>query len=489
MKESKMEKDKDARESGELVPPQEKLDSAAVLQGLLHCIPDAVVVTNESGIIINISKETLRIFGFTDSSDMVGKHAYDFIAPFDRERAKENIQRARDESVVRQVEYVIQRGNGTFFVGEMNHSIITYCDGTTGFIASIRDITDFKIEHQILVEREQQLREAQSLANIGSFRFDVKTGELTWSAEMFDLLKREEDAGPISPKLYLQYVHEEDRERMAKAWNDLVSLGKRFDLHYRLSLESNKVMYVHGVGEATKNQREKVIRVFGVIHDITPMKERQARLEKLLRENKMLMGELKHRTKNSFSLMSSLISLEFDRIENQGCRELLKEIEAKVSTVAEVFNKLSIEKSSSRISLREYLKGIVDSFGSVYAGLVEGIVFDMDIDEISIDAKRGTAIGLIQTEMLTNTLKYAFPEDRRTAGNRVSISLKRTGDEKSARFCFFDNGIPLAEDFSPLESAGTGMTIITALSTELGGSLTFALRENEKGFIVDFPLN
>jgi PAS domain S-box-containing protein len=455
---------------------------------LLKGFPEAVILTNASGVISSVSEEALSLLGYETTKELLGKHAYDFVAPFDRERIKENTEKAKKEKIVRQVEYVIQRKDGTFFVGEMNTGAVREKGDLAGFMVSIRDITDFKIEHQVLVDRELQLRVAQGLANLGSFRYDVTTGEFSWSAELFGLLQLEEESGPFSPQVYLEHVHPEERDSVEASWEVLITEGIRMDMYYRLLLPSGKVLHVHGVGQAVKNRKEEVVRVFGVVHDITQMKERETRLERLLKENKMLMGELKHRTKNSLSLMSSLISLELDKLQDNQCQELLREIEAKITTIADVFNKLNLDNDSQDIQLSEYLADIVDSFRDVYSGLIEKIDFQFDFQDVSLDAKRATALGLIETELLTNALKYAFPPEwKEKRQNTISISLRKRGEGKTVEFSFWDNGIPMKEDFSPGESTGSGMTILLALTAELDGRLAFEKRKNKKGFIVTFP--
>lgn len=455
---------------------------------LLKGFPEAVILTDTRGIIVSLSEEALSLLGYNEPDELLGKHAYDFVAPFDKEKVKENTERAKKEKIIRQVEYVVQRKDGTFFVGEMNTGAVRENGSITGFVVTIRDITDFKIEHQVLVDREHQLRVAQGLANLGSFRYDLTTGEFSWSAELFDLLQVEEESGPLSPQVYLEHVHPEDRDAVEAAWTVLITEGIRMDISYRLVLPAEGILHVHGVGQAVKNRKEEVVRVFGVVHDITRMREREARLERLLKENKMLMGELKHRTKNSFSLMSSLISLELDKLQDHQCRELLREIEAKITTIADVFNKLNLDNDTQEIKLAQYLTDIVDSFRDVYSGLIEKIEFQFDFEDVSLDAKRSTALGLIETELLTNALKYAFPPEWDEKGqNTISISLRKSGEGEILEFAFWDNGIPMKVGFSPQESTGSGMTILLALTAELDGRFSFQEKKTKKGFILTFP--
>ena len=229
---------------------------------LLKGFPEAVILTNASGVISSVSEEALSLLGYETTKELLGKHAYDFVAPFDRERIKENTEKAKKEKIVRQVEYVIQRKDGTFFVGEMNTGAVREKGDLAGFMVSIRDITDFKIEHQVLVDRELQLRVAQGLANLGSFRYDVTTGEFSWSAELFGLLQLEEESGPFSPQVYFEHVHPEERDSVEASWEVLITEGIRMDMYYRLLLPSGKVLHVHGVGQAVKNRKEEVVRVF-----------------------------------------------------------------------------------------------------------------------------------------------------------------------------------------------------------------------------------
>ncbi len=140
---------------------------------------------------------------------------------------------------------------------------------------------------------EESLKMAQALAHLGHWEWDIKSGQFSYSEEMYRILGLEPQASRVSHESFLQTVHPDDKERVAKHLTKVLA-GDRFDIEYRIVLPTGNVRVVHGKGEVFSlgiSKQTKVIgtiqdiherdqtKMLGVIQDITERKQLQRKLE------------------------------------------------------------------------------------------------------------------------------------------------------------------------------------------------------------------
>jgi PAS domain S-box-containing protein len=124
---------------------------------LVTTSPDAVTVSDLQGRITEVSQRTMELHGATDPDELIGKDAFELIAPEDRERAMANLQKTLKGKVERNVEYTLIKKDGSRFIGELNSALIEDAHGQPkAFIATVRDITERKRTEK---ERQQHLAE------------------------------------------------------------------------------------------------------------------------------------------------------------------------------------------------------------------------------------------------------------------------------------------------------------------------------------------
>ncbi|MBZ8180185.1 response regulator [Oscillatoria salina] len=139
----------------------------------------------------------------------------------------------------------------------------------------------------IVTERTQELRtkeallaEAQKLASLGSYEYNVITEKVTWSEEVFHIFGLEPERGEPNLKQYLRRIHPGDRKMWLQALKQALKSGQGCELDFRIIRPDNSVRYVYSKGKVTKNPFGKIIKIFGTIQDITARKETEAALKK-----------------------------------------------------------------------------------------------------------------------------------------------------------------------------------------------------------------
>lgn len=176
----------------------------------------------------------------------------------------------------------------------------------------------------------------------------------------------------------------------------------------------------------------------------------------------LLLQELAHRTKNNLAILGSMIRLE----ARHGGPELARPLEAtarRLQVMAEVYDHLSPKEDSRSVNMRYFLNDVVEK---VFESLLPSapVAFQVSCEDFSLPHNQALAIGIITNELVTNSLKYAFPNE--TAGH-ITVSLSnRQGIELSVS----DNGVGVS---TPADPAGLGSRIVQLLTQRLEGEITY----------------
>jgi PAS domain S-box-containing protein len=173
------------------------------------------------------------------------------------------------------------RDDGTvFFV--RNHAIpILKSDGTIkGFMEIIENITEQKKVKEELERSEASLVEAQKLAHLGSWDWDVRKNQLKWSDEMCRIWGYDPKGVTEKYEDFLNTLHPDDLENVKKAVNDTLSKNVPYQIEYRIKTKKGDERVIAAQGEAKFDEKEKPIRMFGTAMDITERKKAEEEIEK-----------------------------------------------------------------------------------------------------------------------------------------------------------------------------------------------------------------
>ncbi|MCP4137598.1 MAG: PAS domain S-box protein [bacterium] len=212
--------------------------------------------------------------------------------------------------------------------------------------------------------------------------------------------------------------------------------------------------------------------------DITERKNAEEALAKALRENKILLRELQHRAKNSFAMLSGMIKLAERSSESHEEKTVLNEIGSRVRAVSELYDLLYSENSVTEVRLDTYFSRIAASLPRIS----KNITLNISCDTISATVKTAIPTGIIITELMTNSIKHAFPGNR---SGSISLSLEKTGD--GARIQVIDDGIGLPDGLDISTVNSMGLSVVRALVEQVSGSSRIE-RSNGTRCIVEFPI-
>lgn len=175
-------------------------------------------------------------------------------------------------------------GNGRQMEVIVNGSIPHgYEEDWSKVIVSISDITERKQAEQALLKREKQLEEAQRLGHIGSWEWDMQTGAMMWSDEMYQLYDRDSQLPPFDLASYLMHIYPDDQERILQSLQQTAQTHQPFNFDYRALTENGKIRWMHVRGEMIMDDTGQPLRLQGIAQDITERRQTEQQLRKLSR--------------------------------------------------------------------------------------------------------------------------------------------------------------------------------------------------------------
>ncbi|MBU4222004.1 MAG: PAS domain S-box protein, partial [Euryarchaeota archaeon] len=206
----------------------------------------------------------------------------------------------------------------------------------------------------------------------------------------------------------------------------------------------------------------------GIFRDITEKKQAQEQIANQLKEKEVLLREIHHRVKNNMQIISSLLRLQSGNIKEKKYADMYKDSQNRIVTMSLIHEKLYQSKDITRIDVGGYLKELVDGLFSSYDINPGKINVKINVDDVSLGINSAIPCGLIINELISNSLKYAFPEGR---SGEISISLRSTGNH-DFDLVVADNGVGLPKDMDIKKTESWGLRMVSILvENQLHGEL------------------
>jgi two-component sensor histidine kinase len=221
--------------------------------------------------------------------------------------------------------------------------------------------------------------------------------------------------------------------------------------------------------------------VIEYVRDITERKTAEDRLQASLAEKEVLLREIHHRVKNNMQVISSLLNLQSRHIQDPAVLEAFKESQRRIRSMALIHERLYQSTDLSRIEFSQYLRNLATHLFHSYQVDSDRIRLSLDAEEVFLNINTAIPCGLIVNELISNSLKHAFPEGRK---GEVGVSLQRViGDGYMIRVRDDGIGFPEGLDFRRTETLG--MQIISTLASQIEASIELT-RERGTSFTIRF---
>lgn len=227
----------------------------------------------------------------------------------------------------------------------------------------------------------------------------------------------------------------------------LIIIGLLYNL-YRVKQKNNKELEI----------KEKEISL------------KNTNLQHLLDEKEWLMKEIHHRVKNNLQTVISLLNSQSAYLDNDMALSTIKSSQHRIHSMSLIHQKLYMSENISTINMPVYIKELVEYLKDSFS-LKQRIRFEVNIEQLQLDVVQAVPLGLIINEAITNSIKYAFPDDR---SGIISVTLAST-ENNQYLLSIQDDGIGIPSE-SKEKSSSFGMSLMKGLSDDLEG--TFSIENN-----------
>jgi PAS domain S-box-containing protein len=201
----------------------------------------------------------------------------------------------------------------------------------------------------------------------------------------------------------------------------------------------------------------------------TELQERRQiedQLRTSLKEKEVLLREVHHRVKNNMQLVSSLLRLQSDSIADPTVLKLFSESQSRVKTMALIHERLYRSDNLAQINFPTYIQSLVSDLVGSYTSGKTSISVQLQVADLELDLDTAVPCALLINELVSNALKYAFP-------NRQGEITLQFEQRTQGTYCLIvkDNGIGLPQHINPQQTDSLGMQLIYGLTEQLGGAI------------------
>jgi two-component sensor histidine kinase/PAS domain-containing protein len=344
----------------------------------------------------------------------------------------------------------------------------------------VDEIKDHKETEAKLRSSQELLTKMGTIAKIGGWEVDLETMTPTWTGEVGTIYEVEE-IPPVEEGI--NFYSPESRPIIQKAFEKLIAEGESYDLELQLITAKGQYKWVRTIGAPIYNETGKIIKAIGIIQDIAEDKKAKELIKSSLKEKETLLHEIHHRVKNNMTVISSLLSMQARKSHDERIKDALNESQSRVYAMSAVHETLHNSENLSEIDLQSYLSKITTSVFQTYSTDHREVNLKSDIEDSPISINQAYPTGLIINELISNSLKHAFPEKKK---GEISVCMRRR--DKELEMVINDDGVGIPDDFDWRNTKSMGLNLVrTLVENQLDGSIDM---ENQNGtkFTIKFNI-
>lgn len=246
--------------------------------------------------------------------------------------------------------------------------------------------------------------------------------------------------------------------------------------------KNGSLIWVNITASFVRKSSKNLSYFIRVIEDISERKRAEAQIQASLVEKEVLLKEIYHRVKNNLQVISSLLNLQSEYIRDEQDLEMFKHSQRRIESMALIHEKLYQSKDLALIDFSEYIRDLVTSLFSYYEEKSNTLHFSINVDNIFLGLDAAIPCGLIINELVSNSLKYAFPNRE---NGEIGVELIAGNDNKLI-LSVCDNGIGLPPEFDFKNTKTLGLQLVDALTKQLSGDIKVKCN-NGVYFRITFP--
>lgn len=418
--------------------------------------------------VINCNKRAFQIF---ETSDLDQLNEY-----LPNARKNKQTQKERDEIFneisdgkiyEKEIEFVTYKGNTVWLT--MLVKLINL-NNTELELVLVTDVSVLKkINSKLNLDKQKQILHVEQ-SPIGYIEWNTDFEVVEWnpSAEIIFGYTKEEALGRNAVFI----IPDEVKPLIDEVWNSLKSKNGGFRSTNENITKSNEIVTLEWYNTPLFDDKGNLLGVSSLIENITTEIKSKNEIEKQLKEKEILLSEIHHRVKNNLAIISGLLYMHSEHIQDESVKQILKESQSRIKSMAIIHEQLYQTENFGNINVNEYLKELIKKIASSFNTHKKKIDIDIDVASFTVPISQALTLGLVINELVINSYKYAFEN---VENGKIKVRFEKKGKHILR---VSDNGIGYAEDFNFEKSSSLGINLVKILAKQLKGDVLF---ENKKG--------
>jgi PAS domain S-box-containing protein len=414
------------------------------------------------------SGEAERIFGW-QAAEVLGKQREEFrwIYPEDEAQVAETVAGLVDGSLPRNVSYNrnYRKDGSVCYCEWYNSSLVDESGKISSILSLVLDVT-------IRMRAEEALR-------VNEFRLHTLANampQLAWIAQpdgyIFWYNQRWYDYTGTTPEQMSgwgwQNVHDPEMlPKVLEEWRSSLATGEPFEMEFPLRGADGRFRQFLTRGFPLKDAEGKVVNWFGTNTDVSDRKLAEERIQISLHEKDLLLKEIHHRVKNNLQVISSLVDLQADSIDNPTLAGLFQDVRDRVRSMAMVHETLYRSDNLVSVDFADYASGLMNYLWRAHGASAAKIKLTRDMQPVTLAVETAVPCGLLLNELAVNALKHAFAG--RDEGE-VVVSIKSDSDGL-VRLGVSDNGVGFSKGQDWRQKHSLGLNLVRMLTKQLKGTV------------------
>ena len=458
-----------------------RLETEKKYRDIFENLNDGMIYLSYTGKILDINKKAEEIYG-EKKERIIGKK-FTNINIIPKQKITKYLKAFKKALVSEKFSMDFQ------FINKKGKEIYLECsvtrmmqDGETNRLVVIaRDVTERKKVTEALIESEEKFSAISNTASDAIILMD-NNGDISYwnnaAERMFGYSSKEVQGKELHTFIAPDEFHDKFRTGFGKFKKNGkgATIGRILEFE---AIKKNGTKFPIEVSTSALKIGEKWNSV-GIIRDITERKEYEQQLKKSLEEKEVLIKEIHHRVKNNLNVVISLLNSQARRITDKQAIEAFKDSVNRIYTMALVHQQLYQSKSLASINMKEFIKTMANRTFVSYR-INPKVSLILEIEKITFTIDTAVPLGLLISEAISNSLKYAFPDDRDGSVRITMKNKKKSGTE----LIIEDDGIGLPSEIDFEKTESLGLYLIKILIDQIGGTFKLTTNKGTK-YLINF---
>ncbi|MBN2093308.1 PAS domain S-box protein, partial [candidate division KSB1 bacterium] len=442
--------------------------------------PIGIILFDSSGSIYDSNPASVELVGFIENTNKLKYNLFNDpnLLPIFAEKLRKGetvrIEARYDFEKIKDLGlYDTHKSGIHYFDALITPYKINPSDFKNGYLLQFQDITEQKLAHESLQEAEIRYRQLYNEAPVGYHELDKYGKIIQVNQTEADFLGYTIEA--MQGRSIFEFIVPEEQEKARELFFQKFSTNmplKGFERRYLDRDGRERSYYIED--RRIFDLQGQVIGIRSTMQDIEELKIAENKIKASLEEKEVLLREIHHRVKNNMQIISSLFNLQTSKIDDPRLITILKESQNRILSLSLIHEKLYHSDNFSKINFSDYVNNLIHHLFASYRLDARKIKTKVNIEPVFFSIDTMIPCGLILNELITNALKYAFPNNR-----QGEIEIKLFSSQLNEFILIVrDNGIGFIDlEFS--NNKGLGMELIKGLTRQINGKIFCETRRQQ----------